>query len=103
MLTPGGKFAFLELVKPRYKVLRPFYFFYLKKIMPAMATCISGQKEAYRYLAESIESFHEMDELYVMINASGMASPKASYLLGQGAAIISGEKPGTDPSFGLKG
>ncbi len=57
VLKYGGKLVILEFSRPDNPLFRPIYKFYLHNILPFTAGIISGDKEAYRYLAESIDAF----------------------------------------------
>jgi demethylmenaquinone methyltransferase/2-methoxy-6-polyprenyl-1,4-benzoquinol methylase len=56
VLRPGGALLVLEFSQP-VVVVRPLYFFYLKRILPLVGGWVTGEASAYRYLNESIESF----------------------------------------------
>ncbi|MCD8482925.1 MAG: ubiquinone/menaquinone biosynthesis methyltransferase [Verrucomicrobia bacterium] len=56
ILKPGGCLYCLEFSQP-YALLRPFYYLYLKYVLPLFARLLTGDKAAYDYLAGSIESF----------------------------------------------
>jgi demethylmenaquinone methyltransferase/2-methoxy-6-polyprenyl-1,4-benzoquinol methylase len=57
VLRPGGRLFILDFSIPASPWIRPFYLFYLKRIMPRIAGWITGQREAYEYLCGSIERF----------------------------------------------
>lgn len=69
VLKKGGTVVFLEFSMPD-GILRAPYRFYLRHIMPNVARFIS-QKDAYVYLAESIEAFHRPDEFCRLITSAG--------------------------------
>jgi demethylmenaquinone methyltransferase/2-methoxy-6-polyprenyl-1,4-benzoquinol methylase len=73
VLRPGGKLLILEFSRPTNPVVRPLYFLYLNKILPFVAGLISGDKEAYEYLASSIAAFYEPGELLAMMRQAGFA------------------------------
>ena len=57
VLKPGGVLAILEFSRPTVKAFSSLYFFYLENILPIIGGIISGDKEAYQYLAQSIKEF----------------------------------------------
>jgi demethylmenaquinone methyltransferase/2-methoxy-6-polyprenyl-1,4-benzoquinol methylase len=58
VLKPNGLMVILEFTKDEKKgVLRTFKKFYMHNIMPIIGGLISGNKEAYVYLPESIDNF----------------------------------------------
>jgi len=71
VLKPGGKLLILEFSRPRNPVVRPVYSFYLNRVLPKVAGLVSGDKEAYEYLASSIAEFYEPDVLLGMMNKAG--------------------------------
>ena len=56
VLKPGGRLIVLEFSQP-YLWFRPFYYFYLRGILPWLARLITGDREAYLYLGTSISNF----------------------------------------------
>lgn len=57
ILNPGtGHVFILEFSQP-HPLFRPFYYFYLKTLLPTLAGALTGDVAAYRYLCDSIESF----------------------------------------------
>ena len=63
VLKPGAKLVVLEFSNDINAFIKPFYRFYLERIMPLLGGIISGNKEAYQYLAHSVESFAKPEEL----------------------------------------
>lgn len=56
VLRPGGRVFVLEFSQP-HSWFKPFYLFYLRYVLPLFAGVITGDRKAYVYLNESIESF----------------------------------------------
>lgn len=50
ILKPGGKFSFVEVSKPRNKLLLYFYKWYLGKIIPILGKLFLGNSEDYKML-----------------------------------------------------
>lgn len=74
VLKPKGKLLVLEFSRPSNPIIKPLYNFYLNKVLPKIAGLVSGDKEAYEYLASSIAAFYEPEELLQMIRTAGFAS-----------------------------
>ena len=74
VLKPGGKLLILEFSRPKNPLVKLFYNFYLNKVLPKIAGLVSGDKEAYEYLASSIAAFYEPEELMNMMQTSGFSS-----------------------------
>jgi len=71
ILRPAGKLLILEFSRPTNPLVKPLYHLYLNRILPAIAGLISGDKEAYQYLASSIAAFYEPEELLAMMREAG--------------------------------
>ncbi|NNC88638.1 MAG: ubiquinone/menaquinone biosynthesis methyltransferase [Akkermansiaceae bacterium] len=56
VIRPGGRLLVLDFSLPSGILARP-YAFYLNRILPRIAGVLTGQREAYEYLAGSIERF----------------------------------------------
>lgn len=79
VLRPGGHLFVLEFSQPA-KWFRPFYFFYLRRIMPRLASMVTGDKAAYDYLNDSIEKFPGRAALADEIRAAGFSAVRAKGL-----------------------
>ncbi len=71
VLRYGGKLVILEFSRPQNPVFRPIYRFYLHNILPLTAGIISGDKEAYKYLAESIDAFPAPEMVAELMKRAG--------------------------------
>lgn len=76
VLRPGGSAFILEFSQP-YPWFRPIYYIYLKAILPLLARIICGKREAYDYLAGSIEQFPSRQDLSEQILQAGFSSVEA--------------------------
>lgn len=56
-LAPGGRLAVLEFSVPTAPLVRAGYLPYLRWVLPPLSGWISGQPEAYRYLADTIQTW----------------------------------------------
>ena len=73
ILQPGGKLLILEFSRPENPLVKPLYSFYLNRVLPKVAGLVSGDKEAYEYLASSIAKFYRPAELLAMMEQAGFA------------------------------
>ncbi len=71
VLKKNGKLLILEFSRPKNPVIKPLYNFYLNTVLPKIAGMVSGDKEAYEYLASSIAAFYEPEELLAMMKEAG--------------------------------
>ena len=91
VLKPGGKVFILEFTQPA-AWFRPFYYFYLKFILPLIARAVTGDKKAYDYLAGSIEAFPPKEKLSAELRDAGFASVRAIGLTASIVAVHIAEK-----------
>lgn len=88
VLRPGGRLFVLEFSQP-HPWLRPFYLFYLRRILPWIAGCVTGDRQAYVYLNESIELFPGRTDLSREISTAGFAGVDARGFTGGIVALHS--------------
>jgi demethylmenaquinone methyltransferase/2-methoxy-6-polyprenyl-1,4-benzoquinol methylase len=63
VLKPGGMLAILEFSQPDNPALAAAYNFYSRFVLPTLGGWISGHREAYSYLPESVRKFPGAEEL----------------------------------------
>jgi demethylmenaquinone methyltransferase/2-methoxy-6-polyprenyl-1,4-benzoquinol methylase len=68
---PGGRLVVCEFSRPTLAPLRTVYIEYLMKALPAVATKVSSNPDAYVYLAESIRAWPDQRELAAVIGGAG--------------------------------
>lgn len=71
VLKPGGAAAILEFSHPPNRLLALLYGFYSRRVLPFVGGLVSGSREAYRYLPESVERFPAPDRLAAAMRAAG--------------------------------
>lgn len=57
VLKPRGSAVILEFAIPQNKLVKPFYMFYFRHVLPFIGGIISGDRQAYRYLNQTVEQF----------------------------------------------
>jgi demethylmenaquinone methyltransferase / 2-methoxy-6-polyprenyl-1,4-benzoquinol methylase len=83
---PRGRIAIIEVARPNSKVLRAGHSFYFNKVVPMIGGLLSD-KDAYRYLPESVAYLPPTDDLKSMLNKAGFEEV-AVRSLGMGAAQL---------------
>jgi len=68
---PGGRLVVCEFSQPTWGPFRTVYLEYLMKALPAVATRVASNPEAYVYLAESIQAWPAQAELAQLVAAAG--------------------------------
>ena len=89
---PGGRIVICEFSKVQNKVVRPFYEFYLNRLLPTVSGWSSKTPEAYKYLAESINAWPNQDLLAVQIADAGFDDISYKNLMFGAVAIHTGYK-----------
>jgi demethylmenaquinone methyltransferase/2-methoxy-6-polyprenyl-1,4-benzoquinol methylase len=57
VLKPGGKLIILEFSQPKSKIIKKSFKFYFHRLLPFIGEKISKNKEAYKYLPQTVETF----------------------------------------------
>jgi demethylmenaquinone methyltransferase/2-methoxy-6-polyprenyl-1,4-benzoquinol methylase len=91
VLRPSGRLWVLEFSQP-YGWFKPFYYFYLRRILPIIAGAVTGDRAAYVYLNETIEQFPGRSALSAEIQAAGFSQVTASALTFGIVALHEAEK-----------
>lgn len=91
VLRPGGSLFILEFSQP-FAFLRPFYYLYLKYVLPHLASALTQDKGAYNYLACSIEEFPNHLTLSQEIENAGFKSEKTYRMTGGIVALHHAKK-----------
>jgi demethylmenaquinone methyltransferase/2-methoxy-6-polyprenyl-1,4-benzoquinol methylase len=73
ILRPDGHLFVLEFSQP-YAWFRPVYYFYLRRILPTIAGIVTGDREAYVYLNNTIGEFPDRVALAREITAAGFSN-----------------------------
>ena len=92
ILKPGGRFICLEFSHVENDFLKKFYDLWSFKIMPLIGDKVTGNKEAYTYLVESIRKFPTQAELSQMFSEVGFSRVKYRNLSNGIVALHSGWK-----------
>ena len=87
VLKPGGRLVICEFSSPTLKPLRTIYTEYLMKALPAVATKVATNPDAYVYLAESIRAWPDQAELADEITAAGFTQVQWRNLTGGIVAV----------------
>ena len=71
VIKPGGRAVVLEFVRPPRNLAGAAYRVYLRAILPAVGGLISGDRSAYRYLSDTVDSYRTPGEMGDMAMAAG--------------------------------
>lgn len=92
VLKPGGMAAILEFSTPPNAMLAKMYGFYSRSILPAVGGMISGSREAYTYLPESVRKFPGAPELADQMRTTGFANVRFERMTAGIVALHLGER-----------
>ena len=90
VLRPGGRLMVLEFSEVPNPLLRQIYDLYSYNIIPPMGQAVTGDRDSYQYLVESIRRFPRQEAFATMIRAAGFEQVKYRNLTMGVAALHSG-------------
>ena len=73
ILKSGGRFINLETSQPISTPIRVAYHLYTKRIVRTVGRLISGSRTGYAYLAHSVASFFDAEELSLILHEVGFS------------------------------
>jgi demethylmenaquinone methyltransferase/2-methoxy-6-polyprenyl-1,4-benzoquinol methylase len=82
VLRPGGMAAILEFSQPPNAAFAALYNLYSRKILPMIGGLLTGSRDAYTYLPESVRKFPRAPELAEDMRRAGFANVKFEYFTG---------------------
>jgi len=92
ILTSGGRLVILEFTQPPNSIWRRLSFAYCFGLLPWIGGLVSGRRDAYKYLAHSIEAFDSCEKVAERLKAAGFVDVTYRRLMGGIAAIHSATK-----------
>jgi len=90
VLKPGGRFVCLEFSHMPSAVLQKAYDAYSFALIPPMGGLVTGEREAYQYLVESIRRFPTANGFLQELRDAGFARAQLALLSGGVAALHMG-------------
>ena len=92
VLRPGGRLMVLEFSQLPNPMMQAAYDAYSFNVIPQMGKMITGDRDSYQYLVESIRKFPDQDTFLEMVKTAGFDNAKYSNLSMGIAALHSGWK-----------
>ncbi|MDP5306541.1 bifunctional demethylmenaquinone methyltransferase/2-methoxy-6-polyprenyl-1,4-benzoquinol methylase UbiE [Paracoccus spongiarum] len=92
VLRPGGRLMVLEFSRIPVPAMQWAYDRYSFNVIPAMGQAVTGDRDSYQYLVESIRQFPDQDAFAAMIGAAGFERVQYRNLSMGIAALHSGWK-----------
>jgi demethylmenaquinone methyltransferase/2-methoxy-6-polyprenyl-1,4-benzoquinol methylase len=82
VLRPGGTAAILEFSQPPNWAFAALYNFYSRRVLPSIGGMLTGNRDAYTYLPESVRKFPSAPELAANMRRAGFGDVEFEYLTG---------------------
>lgn len=92
VMQRGGALCVIELSTPRSPLVKPFYKFYTRYIIPWVGKAVSRDVRAYSYLPESIAAVPQGDEMLHLIREAGFRNCRCRRLTFGTCSIYLAEK-----------
>jgi demethylmenaquinone methyltransferase/2-methoxy-6-polyprenyl-1,4-benzoquinol methylase len=92
VIKSNGHLLVLEFSLPTTPILRALYRFYLHRCLPLLGSSLTGEKNAYGYLGDSIEEFPSGDRMCQLMVENGFTSPTFKPLTGGIVTIYTATK-----------
>jgi len=87
ILKPNGEFSLIDVSVPNSKLLKPFYIFYLKQIIPILGKIFLGSPETYKMLGVYTEEFGNSKNVYQIFNRPEFKVEYVEYFYGCATGI----------------
>jgi demethylmenaquinone methyltransferase/2-methoxy-6-polyprenyl-1,4-benzoquinol methylase len=82
VLRRNGMLAILEFSQPPNAVFGALYSFYASRILPVVGGALSGARDAYTYLPESVRKFPSAEQLCSDLEAAGFRDSRYERMTG---------------------
>lgn len=73
VLRPGGKFVSLDMFPPSKGWFETFYGLYFYRAVPWIGALLAHDRQAYRYLSESVRAFHSPATVAEILRQAGFS------------------------------
>lgn len=82
ILKPGGSFYFIEVSKPKNKLLKNLYGFYLGQVIPILGRLFLGNPKEYRMLWKYVTNFDNAETAIEIFRNADLKTNFISYFFG---------------------
>ena len=87
VLKPGGRLAVLEFSQMTAPMLQKVYDTYSFNVIPEVGKLVTGDRDSYQYLVESIRQFPDQDTFKAEIESAGFSNVSVTNFSGGIAAL----------------
>jgi len=92
VLQPAGRLAILEFSTPPNRAFAALYRFYSSRLLPRIGGFVSGSREAYTYLPESVRRFSDAESLATAMREAGYREVTFRYMTFGVVALHTGRR-----------
>jgi len=93
LLKPGGRLVSLDMFPPAGGLFASLYGFYFHSIMPGIGGLLAGERDAYRYLSDTVRNFNPPEAITVLIQKSGFETVTLRRFLRGAVCLHIADKP----------
>jgi len=87
VLKPNGNFSLIDVSVPKNRILKVFYLFYLKSIIPILGKLFLGNSETYKMLGIYTIEFQNSRNVENIFKSQGFEVEYVSYFFGCASGI----------------
>ena len=91
VVRPGGRMVILEFLRPPRGLAGRTYELYLRRALPRIGGWAAGDRNAYRYLSDTIDTYMTGEQLLELAEAAGWRRPRLRRLTAGTVGLISAE------------
>ncbi len=92
VLKPGGRFVSLDMFPPSQGWFSKLYGIYFYRLMPWLSRLLAHDRNAYKYLSESVKRFHSPEHIADIMRACGFERVGIRRFLNGAVCMHTGEK-----------
>ncbi len=92
VLRKGGQFSILELTRPKNPIFKAGHKVYTKTFLPLIGKFATSDRQAYRYLCQSVQEFMQPEELESSLREAGFIETAVNPLTFGIATLVTGRK-----------
>jgi demethylmenaquinone methyltransferase/2-methoxy-6-polyprenyl-1,4-benzoquinol methylase len=82
VLRPGGLAAILEFTHPPSRIFGAIYHLYCRRLLPHIGGFLTGSRDAYEYLPNSVRKFPAAEQLAAEMRNAGFVDATYEYMTG---------------------
>jgi demethylmenaquinone methyltransferase/2-methoxy-6-polyprenyl-1,4-benzoquinol methylase len=76
VVRPRGSLVVLEFLRPPHGLVGRTYELYLRHVLPRLGGWVAGDREAYRYLSDTVDSYLTREQMLELADRSAWGSPQ---------------------------